>query len=141
MKYCIAVLSAMCTFGLAGCYTMAGAGEDIARGGQAIADASRKVRADWREARDRHDREYEAARKTCAGTSGAERDTCMDRARAAYGSRMKEARTSYPRDRMRAQSEEDRLEDAYDAARERCEVLRGADEDRCIADARARYRR
>ena len=40
---------------------------------------------------------------------------------------------------MATESQEDRLEDAYDAARSRCEALRGAAEDQCIADARARY--
>jgi hypothetical protein len=42
---------------------------------------------------------------------------------------------------MRSESEEDRMEDAYEAARDKCGALRGADEDRCVADARARYRR
>jgi hypothetical protein len=41
---------------------------------------------------------------------------------------------------MQARSDEDRREDAYDAARDRCESLRGAAEDQCIADARARFR-
>jgi hypothetical protein len=41
---------------------------------------------------------------------------------------------------MQSRSDEDRREDAYEAARERCEALRGAAEDQCIADARARFR-
>lgn len=52
-----------------------------------------------------------------------------------------EARTTHHRGDMRAESEEDRMEDAYDTAREKCEALRGADEERCEADARSRYRR
>jgi hypothetical protein len=32
------------------------------------------------------------------------------------------------------------MEDAYDAARYSCYQLRGADEDRCLADARAKFR-
>jgi len=54
---------------------------------------------------------------------------------------MSEARQSYPRSSGSAQSDEDRAEDYYDAARERCEALRGDAEDRCLAEARARYRR
>jgi hypothetical protein len=65
----------------------------------------------------------------------------MDRAHAHHRAQMSEARRMHPRSSMRTESEEDRMEDAYDAARERCEPLRGADEDRCMADARARYRR
>jgi hypothetical protein len=41
---------------------------------------------------------------------------------------------------MAEQSQADRMEDAYDTARARCESLRGSAEDQCIADARARYR-
>ena len=50
------------------------------------------------------------------------------------------ARRAYPQSAMPAQSAEDRREDAYDAARDRRESLRGSAEDQCIADARARYR-
>ena len=53
---------------------------------------------------------------------------------------MNEARREYPRTTMRTESAEDRMEDAYDAARNRCESLRGNAEDQCIADARSRYR-
>ena len=141
MKYWMALLAAVCTLAMTGCNTMEGAGKDVASGGRAIQDASRKVRAEWREARDRNEREYDAARRTCAGTSGVDREVCMDRAHAEYGTRMKEARTTYRRSDMRAESEEDRREDAYDAAREKCEGLRGPDEDRCMADVRSRYRR
>jgi hypothetical protein len=42
---------------------------------------------------------------------------------------------------MRSESEQERMEDAYEAARDRCDALRGEAEDRCVADARARYRR
>jgi hypothetical protein len=42
---------------------------------------------------------------------------------------------------LRSQSGEDRREEAYEAAREKCDAFRGAEEDRCVADARARYRR
>jgi predicted small secreted protein len=141
MKYLMALLAAVCMLAMAGCNTMEGAGKDVASGGRAIQDASRKVRAEWREARDRNEREYDAARRTCAGTAGADREACMDRAHAQYGTRMKDARTTYHRSDMRAESEEDRREDAYDAAREKCEALRGADEDRCMADVRSRYAR
>ena len=73
--------------------------------------------------------------------NGGEHDACMDRARTEYNSRMKEARDSHHRDDMRAETDEDRMEDAHDAAREKCEALRGDDEDRCLADARTRYHR
>lgn len=141
MKLRHALVSAACALALGGCYTMEGMGTDVARGGQKIQDASHKVRQEWREARDRHDREYDASRRTCSGLAGADRDACMDRAHAHHRAQMSEARRTYPRSGMRSESEEDRMEDAYDAARERCEPLRGADEDRCMADARARYRR
>jgi len=73
--------------------------------------------------------------------SGADRDTCIERAHTRYSAQMSEARQSYPRSSGSAQSDEDRAEDYYDAARERCEALRGDAEDRCLAEARARYRR
>jgi predicted small secreted protein len=141
MNVRMALLGAACALSLAGCYTIEGIGQDVARGGQAVQDASRKVRADWREARMRNDREYDAARASCAGMSGADRDACIDRARARYSERMTDARKTYPRSELRTETEQDRMDDAYDAARDRCEQLRGAEEDRCIADARARFRR
>jgi len=141
MNLRIALLSTACALALAGCNTMEGMGTDVAKGGEKIQDASRKVRQDWREARDRNDREFEAARASCAGMSGADRDTCIERAHTRYSAQMSEARQSYPRSSRSAQSDEDRAEDLYDTARERCEALRGDAEDRCLADARARYRR
>ena len=140
MKVRIAILSAVSALALGVCYTMEGMGTDISRGGQKIQDASHKVRQDWREARDRSDRNYQAARTLCDGLAPGDRDACVDRAHAQYSAQMNDARRTYPRSSMRVESEEDRLEDAYDAARDRCEALRGADEDRCMADARARYR-
>ena len=141
MKTLIAVLAAVFAVSLTGCNTMAGAGKDIARGGEKIEDAAYKVRGDWRAARDRHEREYETARATCTTGTDAQREVCRDRARAAYVARMNEARATYHRKELRAQSEEDRREEAYELARDRCDALRGADEDRCVAEARRRYGR
>lgn len=124
---------------MAGCNTIAGAGKDVARGGEKIQDASAKVRSEWRDWRNRHDRDYDSARTGCpAGAAG---DACRDQARASYRAQLEENRAKHRRSEMRAQSEEDRMEDAYEAARDGCSALRGADEDRCVADARAKYRR
>jgi hypothetical protein len=87
----------------------------------------------------RNERAYDEARATCAGLSGTEHDACIDRARERYMTSMSEARREYPRSSMATESQEDRMEDAYDAARSRCEALRGSAFDQCIADARARY--
>jgi len=120
---------------------MQGAGKDIERGGQKLTDTAYKVRADWRAERDRNDREYETARTACTTGTDAQRDACRERARNAYLGRMNEARTTYHRQELRAQSDEDRREEAYEAARNRCDTLRGADEDRCIAEARRQFSR
>lgn len=130
-------------FGLsmAGCNTISGAGKDIAVGGEKIQDASAKVRSEWRQWRERNDRDYDTARTNCASGTDAQRQACRDQARADYRKRTAEARAKYHRSEMRAQSEEDRTEDAYEAARDACASMSGADEDRCIADARAKYRR
>ncbi len=139
MKYWMALVSAACALALAGCNTMEGVGTDIAHGGQKIQDASRKVRQDWHEARVKNEHEYDSARASCAGSSGADHDACMDRAHDRYSAEMNEARRDHPRSGMRAESEEDRMEDAYDAARDRCESMHGPAEDQCIAAARARF--
>ena len=140
MKFCIALVSAACALALAGCNTMEGLGTDIAKGGEKIQDASVQVRQDWRQASARNEHEYDQARATCDGLSGTDRDACLDRAHERYTAEMNTARREYPRSSMAAESQEDRMEDAYDAARNRCESLRGSAEDQCIADARARYR-
>ena len=71
-------------FALTGCNTMAGAGKDIERGGEKIQDAARKVRNDWRNARERHQHDYDASRAACTSGTDAQRDACRDRARADY---------------------------------------------------------
>ena len=126
---------------LTSCNTIEGAGKDIERGGEKIQDAARKVRNDWHDARERSEREYEMARTNCGNMSEAQRDACRDRARVEYNARMDQARANYRRNEMRSESEEDRREDAYEAARAKCDALRGAAEDRCVADAWAQYRR
>ena len=135
-----ACLAAVCAITLAGCNTISGAGKDIERGGEKLQDASLKARAAWRADRDRNERDYDAARTTCNSGSEAQRDACRDRARAEYTAKMDRARAAHRRAEMRAESEEDRRNEAYENARSRCDALRGAEEDRCVADARARYR-
>ena len=125
---------------LSGCNTISGAGKDVARGGEKIQDASLKVRADWREWRASHERDYDGARSRCTTGTDAERDACRDRVRAEYRARADEASAKYKRSEFRSQTEQERMEDAYDRARYSCYTLRGADEDRCIADARAKFR-
>lgn len=139
MKYVLATICTACALGLAGCNTMEGLGTDIAKGGQKIQTTAENVRHDWRQASVQNERAYDQARATCAGLSGADYSACMDRAHDRYAAAMSEARREHPRSSMATESQEDRLEDAYDAARARCESLRGSAEDQCIADARARY--
>ena len=139
----IVALAIAAAFGLtaAGCNTIGGAGKDIAHGGEKIQDASVKVRADWRAWRDTNDRNYDSVRSRCMDGSEAAREACRENARAEYRARLAEARAKYRRAEFRSQTERERMEDAYDAARDRCAaLLRGAEEDACIADARARYR-
>ena len=62
MKLYLAVLSTIGAIALTGCNTMEGLGRDVQRGGQAISQTSRDVRADWREARARNEREYDGER-------------------------------------------------------------------------------
>lgn len=135
------VLATTCAIGLAACNTMAGAGKDIERGGEKMTDAAHKVRADWRNARDRYDHDYDTARASCANGTADQREACREQARATYAARMDEARNTYHRREMRSESAEERAEDNYEAARARCNDFRNDDEDRCIANARAMYRR
>ena len=123
---------------LSGCNTMAGMGRDVSATGQGVSNAAYNVRSEWREWRGRHDTEYETARSACAGGTEAQRDACRDRIRADYRTRMAEARTNYKRDQMRAENDRDRQWDAYENARDTCYELKGAEEDRCIADMRSK---
>ena len=123
-----------------GCNTVAGVGKDIERGGEKIQDASLKVRSDWRAARDRDERSYDDARAGCSSGTQDQRDACRDRARAAYTAQLDADRRTYRRSEMRSESDADRREDAYETARDRCAAMRGGDEDRCVDEARARYR-
>lgn len=123
---------------LSGCNTVAGMGRDVSATGQGVTNASYNVRSEWREWRHRHDSEYEAARSACSGGTEDQREACRERVRADYRTKMAEARTRYHRDQMRAENDRDRQWDAYEQARDTCYALRGAEEDRCIADMRSK---
>jgi len=138
-RWIITGIACAIAIALSGCNTITGFGRDVEKGGEKLQDASLKVRAEWREARERSESEYAEARRRCDAGTVAERDACRDRARSAYSARIAENRTRYRRGEMRSVSEEDRREDAYEAARDRCNTLRGTEEDRCIDDARRRY--
>ena len=142
MKTVISLIAAG-AFGLSlsACNTISGAGKDVAAGGQKIQDASAKVRGEWRDWRARHDSDYDTTRTTCMSGGEAQREACREKARADFRARLDEARMKYRRAEMRSESEQERMEDAYEAARDACYPLRGADEDRCLVDARAKYRR
>ena len=139
MKLIMTVVAVGLATALAGCNTFEGLGRDVERGGEKVQDASLKARADWPAAGDRHEADYETARRNCTSGIEAERDACRDRERAQYSAHMNESRSTYRRSEMRSVSEEDRREDAYEAARAKCDSLRGAQEDRCIEDARRMY--
>ena len=124
---------------ISGCNTVSGLGRDVSAGGQAVSNTANNVRSEWREWRHRHDSEYETARSACAGGSEEQREACRERVRADYRTKMAEARNRYHRAEMRSESERDRMEDAYESARDSCYALRGGDEDRCLTDVRTRY--
>ena len=143
-KWTMLAIAAACAVTLSGCNTFAGAGKDIERGGEKIQDASQRVKMnwrEWREARERTDGDYEMARKNCGGMPEDQREACRERGRVAYNTRMNEARGAYRRNEMRFETEEERREEAYEMARNKCDAMRGAAEDRCVADARAMMRR
>jgi len=100
----IAALAIAAALGLtaAGCNTIHGAGQDIARGGEKISDASVKMRADWHAWRERHDHDYDEVRARCAAGTEAQREACRDNARAEYRAKMAEARARYHRAEMRS---------------------------------------
>lgn len=123
---------------LSGCNTVAGMGRDVSATGQGVSNVAYNVRSEWREWRGRHDSEYETARTACAGGSEDQREACRDRIRSDYRSKMAEARTRYKRDQMRAENDRDMQWDSYEKARDTCYSLRGAEEDRCIADMRSK---
>src|SRR5438094_10183544 len=108
------IVAAAFGISLSGCNTIAGAGRDVARGGEKIQDASVKVRNEWRDWRMSHERSYGEARARCTAGTDAERDACRDRVRAEYRARWQEGRTKYHRAEMRSTTEQERMEDAYE---------------------------
>ena len=129
----LAAIAALATT-LSGCNTVAGMGRDVSAGGQAVSNTAYNVRSEWREWRHRHDNEYVTARSACAGGTEEQREGCRERVRADYRTKMAEARARMKRAEMRAENDRDRSWDTYEAARDTCYTLRGAEEDRCIAD-------
>lgn len=124
-----------------GCNTMAGAGQDVQSAGRGIENAAVKSRVALRENWQKTEADYKAARMGCGSMAEPQRAACYDRARAEYRTHANEARLRYEREVARRDAEEDRMIASYWSARERCETLREADEQRCIDEAWARYRR
>ena len=138
MKAMISLAAVAFAATLSGCNTVSGVGKDVAATGQGVSNVAYNVRSEWREWRHRHDSEYETARSACAGGTEDQREACRDRIRSDYRTRMAEARTRYKREQMRAENDRDRQWDTYEKARDTCYELRGAEEDRCIADMRSK---
>ena len=64
---------------------MVGGGRDIERGGEKNQDSSLKARADRRNARERHEKSYDAARAACNSGTESQSDACRDKARTYSG--------------------------------------------------------
>jgi predicted small secreted protein len=138
MKTCITISFAVCTALLSGCNTVEGVGKDVERGGEKVQEAAHKARIALHDAMERAEQRFRAARSQCTAGAESDREVCRARARTEYKAQVADARTTYQRERARANAEEDRMTEAYVSAHERCDALR-ANEDRCIAEAQARY--
>jgi len=103
--------------------------------------AERQARREYRDALDRAETDFQAARAACTQAAEDQRESCRDQARSTYRIRRADARASYRSSAGHdTESNEDRREREYAAARERCDAYRGEAEDRCVEDARALYR-
>jgi predicted small secreted protein len=139
MKTCITLLLGACIALVSGCSTIQGAGQDIERTGEKVSAAANAARVALHQAISSAEEQYRRDLARCDTLAEDQRAACRSRARVAYTQRRDEARATYRAESQRSSFRDDSNEEAYEAARDRCDRLSGADEDRCIREARASY--
>lgn len=101
------------------------------------ADSERKH--EYKEAIERADADYKAAKEACESREGHERDVCMKQARADHVRATAEAKAQYKSKTAMAGARESDHDAQYKVAKEKCEGLSGDAQEACIRDAKMRY--
>ena len=86
--------------------------------------------------------DFDLAKAKCdARVTGNDRDVCIKEAKAAEVRTKAEAIANEKIASIRRDAQNDERAADYDVAIEECDVLTGASKDRCVADAKAKYRK
>ena len=112
---------------------------------KAMADAEARYRGtdsarvqatiEWAEA------DFDLAKAKCDARAGNDRDVCIKEAKAAEVRTKAEAIANEKIATIRRDTRDDVRAAEYDVAIEKCDALAGAAKDRCVADAKANYRK
>jgi hypothetical protein len=85
--------------------------------------------------------DFDVARAKCDAKSGNDRDVCIKEAKALEVRTKAEAIANEKIAAVRRDVRDDERAAEFEVATERCEAFAGAPKDRCIADAKAKYRK
>jgi hypothetical protein len=85
--------------------------------------------------------DFDVARAKCDAKSGNDRDVCIKEAKALEVRTKAEAIANEKIAAVRRDVRDDERAAEFEVAAERCEAFAGAPKDRCIADAKAKYRK
>lgn len=83
--------------------------------------------------------DYDVAKAKCDAKKGNEKDVCIKEAKAAETRAKADAKADRKAQGAMNDAKEDKREAAYKAAKEKCDALSGNAEDRCVAEAKAKF--
>ena len=87
--------------------------------------------------------DYDATRKSCIDrlARGNERDVCIGDAKSLRDKMLADAKAERKTSNAQGEARDDKMAANYRAAAQRCDALNGEAKDRCIADAKAKYKK
>ncbi len=88
---------------------------------------------------DQIDAEYKAAKDKCDAMSGKQEDACVASAKAERDKALADAKVGKAEAEAKRDVADDRRDADYEAAKAHCDTLSGDAEDKCVAEAKAKF--
>jgi len=107
---------------------------------QAASTAEKAAKDDYKATVKHADDNYKVAKDACKAKSGNDKDVCMKEAKATYTKAKADAKATRKTRDAHADASEDKMKASYAVAKEKCDAMSGDPKDRCIKEAKARYK-
>jgi hypothetical protein len=83
--------------------------------------------------------DYDVAKARCGAKKGNEKDVCLKEAKADLTRAKADAKADHKATDAKADAKQDTRDAEYKVAKEKCDALKGDAEDKCMAQAKARF--